>query len=125
MNVEPMGLMEHREFAESAVDVVNGLGPILRLDVDFDRRAQVARCLGIRADDRLRAEDDQLLVLGDVARCTNRVLQLVAVHLDASSRSMSRSLSSKERTAKNGELCLSRAARELDDTRKLPRRSGE
>ncbi len=39
VNVEPIHLVEVREFTERAVDVVDRLGPVLGLYVDLDRRA--------------------------------------------------------------------------------------
>src|SRR5450759_2661328 len=125
VDVEPMELVERRQLPECAVYGVDGFGPVLGLHIDLDRRAQAGRCVRMLSEDRLRPEDEELLAVGDPAGGTNGVLELVVSHFFASRNSRSPSLSSGVRTAKKGELCRSLTARELVDTRKVRRRSGE
>jgi len=65
-------------------------------------------------------EDSVLLTTG-----TNRVLKLVAPQGRLSISAITRSRSPGVSTAKNGELCRSRWARELVETRRSLTRSGE
>ena len=78
VDVESVGLMKQRELSECAVDCFGPLWVVARKNVHLARPQQVIRRIRKLPEHRLAADDDQFVILGNVARRANRVLQLRA-----------------------------------------------
>ena len=69
--------MELRPIPEGAVDEIRATGIAQRPDVDFQGVQQLLGRLLVAAEDRLTADDDELVVASDVCGRRDDVLELI------------------------------------------------
>jgi hypothetical protein len=80
LRVVPVRVVEGRAFADGPVDEIGALRLVLRVDVRFHRDAQLRRRVGVLAEDSLTADDDDLVVVGDVRGSADDVLEIPPSH---------------------------------------------
>ena len=105
--------MKWRCLADATFDQVGPLGMVLRKEAGLDGDSQARRRIGKLSQERLAADDD-LVVLRDIGRDPNEVLEVGAIHARARARSpTSRQIRQRwrgERTPANGVDCRSSVA---------------
>src|SRR6266545_1646612 len=74
------GLVERRELADGAVNDIRALRMVQREKIRFHRDAHGRRGVGELSEDRLAADDDDLIVIGDIRGGADEVLELLAGH---------------------------------------------
>jgi hypothetical protein len=102
---------------DRSVDELRSLRPVLRVDVGFGGDAELRGSVGVLAEDRLTPDDDDLVVVRDVCRGPDDVLQVAALHRLACSRTC-RQIAQRSRgptTPANGVACRRARASSVSD----------
>ena len=71
-------LVEEGRFPDCSVDQISALRMVPRKEVSLGRLDQFGWRIGDRAEDGLAPDDQQILVVGDIGRRSDQVLELVS-----------------------------------------------
>lgn len=83
LRVVAVGLVKLRAFADGAIDPVGQFGRLEQIDVRFGRHREDPGWIRDRAEDRLAADDDELVLVGHIRTRADDVFELLASHVGA------------------------------------------
>ena len=82
MGVIAVGVVENAALAQNAIYLVDLVAAMERVDIGLRGEKQLQRSIGVLPQNGLAADDDDLLITGDISRRADYVLKVLTAHVN-------------------------------------------